>query len=76
MLCVRLVRTSKLEEFKKCTDLGEDAAVAQRPRFTRVLTHGTHDGGVGFTDLFTEERGSGMDQRPAPAGPARDVPTD
>lgn len=41
-----------MEEFPH---LGVDAAVAQRPRFTRVLTHGTHDGGVGFTDLPTEE---------------------
>lgn len=74
-MCVRLVRKSKLEEFLKCTDLGEDAAVAQRPRFTRVLTHRTH-GGVGFTDLFTEERSSRSHQRPAPARPARDVPSD
>lgn len=66
-MCVRLVRKSKLEEFQKCTDLGEDTAVAQRPRFTRVLTHRTHDGGVGFTDLSAEERSSRSHQRPAPA---------
>lgn len=47
-----------MKNSKKCTDLGEDAAVAQRPRFTRVLTHRTHDGVVGFTNLFTEERSS------------------
>lgn len=37
------------------TDLGVDAAVAQRPGLTAVLTHSTHDGGVGFTNLFTDE---------------------
>lgn len=57
-----LVRKRKPEEFKECTDLCVDAAVTQRPRFTRVLTHRTHDGRVGFTNLFTEERRSRSDQ--------------
>ncbi len=37
------------------TDLGVDAAVTKCPGLTGVLTHSTHDGGVGFTDLFTDE---------------------
>lgn len=49
------------------THLCIDAAVAQRPRFTRVLAHGKHDGGVGFTDLFTEERTSRRDQLHLPS---------
>lgn len=43
------------DEYENCTDLCINAAVTQRPRLTCVLTHGTHDGSVGFTNLFTDE---------------------
>lgn len=38
------------------TDLCINAAVTQRPGFTRVLAHGTHDGGVGFADLLADRK--------------------
>ncbi len=44
-----------MDERQSCTDLSVDAAVTQCPGITGVLTHGTHDGGVGFTNLFTDE---------------------
>lgn len=37
------------------TDLRVDTTVTQRPRLTGLLTHRTHDGSVGFTNLFTDE---------------------
>lgn len=41
-------------EFEICTDLSINTTVAQRPWITCFLTHGTHDGGVGFTNLLTD----------------------
>lgn len=49
-------------------DLCINAAVTQRPGFTRVLAHGTHDGGVGFADLFagrTEPKGHVLSKKRA-----------
>lgn len=43
------------DECQNCADLCVDTAVTQRPWVTGFLTHRTHDGGVGFTNLFTVE---------------------
>lgn len=43
-------------ESESHTDLCINTAVTQCPRFTGVLTHRTHDGGVGFADLFTDRK--------------------
>lgn len=41
-------------ESENFTDLCINTTVAQRPRITCVLAHGTHDGGVGLTNLLTD----------------------
>lgn len=43
------------DEYQNSTDLRVDTTVTQCPRLTGFLTHRTHDGGVGFTNLFTGE---------------------
>lgn len=43
------------DEYEYRTDLCINATVAQRPRLTCVLTHGTHGDIDGFTNLFTDE---------------------
>lgn len=43
------------DEYEYRTHLCINATVAQRPRLTCVLTHGTHGDIDGFTNLFTDE---------------------